>query len=52
VGEFLGCLSKADADLGPSTPASSLLQKKTDYTSPTIQADAGDLLKRLSVLTV
>jgi len=38
VGEFLGCLSKADADCGPSTPAYSLLQKKADHTSPTIQA--------------
>ena len=34
------CLSatKADAVIGPSTPASSLLQKKAAYTTPTIQA--------------
>ncbi len=38
LGEFFAGLSKADADAGASTPACSLLQKKTDYTTPTIQA--------------
>src|SRR5258707_3177789 len=39
-GYFDVCLSetKAGADIGPSTPASSLLQKKADNTTPTIQA--------------
>ena len=29
---------KADAAIGPSTPVSSMLQKKADNTTPTIQA--------------
>jgi hypothetical protein len=35
------CLSatKADADTGPSTPASSLFQKSAENTIPTIQPD-------------
>lgn len=37
---FHVCLSKrkADAAIGPSTPVSSMLQKKADNTTPTIQA--------------
>lgn len=41
---------RADADIGPSAPASILLQKKADTTTPTIQTDiavgCGDSLFR------
>jgi hypothetical protein len=40
------CLSvgRADAATGPSTPASLLLQKKADTTTPTIQAAVAEVL--------